>query len=106
MSYKVEVWDWRERKKMEKVQERYGKWVSGIEWEKLEYTVREELKWDKLRIKATKRTRGFEERLRTGKGSGWAKRCKEVKRKGITGKGKSKLEKKRKKFMEERGKAR
>lgn len=44
MSYEVEVWGWREREKMEKVQERYGRWVLGIDWKTPEYMVREELK--------------------------------------------------------------
>lgn len=103
ISYGTEVWGWREREKMEKVQEKYGRWVLRIEWEALGYMVREELKWDKLIIRAAKRAWDFEERLREGKGSGWARRClKEVERRGITGESKSKWEKERRKFMEER----
>lgn len=50
--------------------EKYGRWVFGVEWETPEYIIREELKWDKLKMRAAKRTCGFEERLRAGKGSG------------------------------------
>lgn len=30
MSYKVEVWGWNEKERM---QERYGRWVLGLDWE-------------------------------------------------------------------------
>lgn len=50
------------------------------------YMFREELKWDKLRMRVAKKAWDFEERLKAGKGSGWArnlkKRKKEYNRKG------------------------
>lgn len=53
--------------------------------------IKEELKWEKLRMRAAKRAWGFKEKLRAGKGSGTARRClEEVERRGITGEGKSK----------------
>lgn len=54
----------------------------GIEWETPVYLVREELKWEKLRLRTAKRAWGFEERLRAGKGSGWARCLEEVERRG------------------------
>lgn len=38
-------------------------------WETLGYIVREELKWEKLRLRGAKKAWRFEERLREGKES-------------------------------------
>lgn len=54
-------------------------------------------------MRAAKRSWSFEESLRVGKGSGWARTCfEEVEKREITGEGRSKWEKERRKFMEER----
>lgn len=31
MSYRVEVWSWEERKSMERLEERYMRWVLGVD---------------------------------------------------------------------------
>lgn len=71
-SYKMKVWGWNKRERM---QERYGKWVLGLDWETPGYIVRKVLKWEKLRLRGAKKAWRFKERLREGKGSKWARRC-------------------------------
>lgn len=83
MGYGVEIWGWRERERIERVQERYGRWVLGLDWETPGSMLREELKMDKLRLRGAKRAWWkYEERLREGKGSEWARRCLEEIRRG------------------------
>lgn len=63
----------------------------GVDWETLEYMVREEVKLDKLRLRGAKRAWGYEERLRVGKGSEWARRClREIEARSETGEERSK----------------
>lgn len=38
MSYRVKVWGWNERERMEKMQQRYGRWILGLDWETSGYT--------------------------------------------------------------------
>lgn len=52
VEYRVEIWGWKERKELEGLQERYLKWVLGVEWGKLGYMVRDELQRVKLRCRA------------------------------------------------------
>ncbi|KYN14003.1 hypothetical protein ALC57_13794, partial [Trachymyrmex cornetzi] len=66
-SYGPEIWGWKERESVERLQERYLRWVLGVEKGTSGYMVREELQREKLRVKAGKRAWTFEERL---KGSG------------------------------------
>lgn len=73
------------------MQERYGRWVLGLEGWTPGYMVREELKREKLVLRGAERAWRYEERLREGKGSIWARRCLvEREEKGMGGKGKSK----------------
>ncbi|KYN20693.1 hypothetical protein ALC57_06952 [Trachymyrmex cornetzi] len=67
--YGVEIWGWKEREAVESLQERYLRWVLGVERRTPGYLVREELQREKLRAKAGKRAWAFEERLRRGDGS-------------------------------------
>ncbi|KYN21797.1 hypothetical protein ALC57_05823 [Trachymyrmex cornetzi] len=69
--YGVEIWGWKERETVESLQERYLRWVLGVERRTPGYWVREELQGEKLRAKAGKRAWAFEERLRRGVGVGW-----------------------------------
>lgn len=86
----MEVWGWNE----ERMHERYGRWVLGLDWETPEYIVREELKWKKLRLRGVKKAWKFEKRLKEGKESKWVKRClKEIEKRNETGEGKSRWEK-------------
>lgn len=66
--------------------------------------IRKELKMDKLNLKGARRTWNFKERPRLGKETRWPKIClEEIERKGVSGEGKSKWEKERKKFMKKQG---
>lgn len=69
VGYEVEVWGWKEREKMEKLQERFLRWVMGVEERTPGYMVREEIKKEKLRSRTERRAWGFEERLMKGGGS-------------------------------------
>lgn len=41
--YDVEIWGRSERKRMDKMQERYARWFLGVDWETPGYIEREEL---------------------------------------------------------------
>lgn len=60
---------------MEKMEERYLKWVLRMDRKTLEYLVREKLQKDKLRERAGRRAWGYERRLEEGKGSELARSC-------------------------------
>lgn len=60
---------------MEKMKERYLKWVLGMDRRTREYLVREKLQRDKLRERAGRRAWGYERRLQGGKGSELARSC-------------------------------
>lgn len=60
---------------MEKMEERYLKWVLGMDRRTREYLVREKLQRDKLRERAGRRAWGYERRLQEGKGSELARSC-------------------------------
>lgn len=51
----VELWGWREREMIEKLEEKYLRWVLGVDSKTPEYMVREELQRDKLRGRAGRR---------------------------------------------------
>jgi hypothetical protein len=56
--YGAEIWRWKEQEEVEKVQEKYLRWVPGQEWtekRQVTYMVREEYKRNRLRVKAGKR---------------------------------------------------
>jgi len=57
MGYGVEVWDWKEKEELEKLEERYLRWVLGVKRRTPWYLVREELQRDKLSIRAGRRMR-------------------------------------------------
>lgn len=75
MSYGVEVWGWKEREKMERLEESFISWVLGVERSTPGYMVREEIQREKKRGKAGRRAWNFEERLRQGRGSDIARKC-------------------------------
>jgi len=74
-SYGVEIWGWREREEIERLQERYLRWVLGVDSRTPGYLVREEVQREKLRSVAGKRAWKFEERLERGEGSVLAQLC-------------------------------
>jgi hypothetical protein len=75
MSYGVKIWDWKEREGMERLEERYLRWVFGLDSKTPGYIVREEIKRNKLRERAGRRAWGFEKRLEEGKGSVLTRIC-------------------------------
>jgi len=68
---------------MERMQERYLRWMMGVGWRVPGYMIKEELQRDKLRGRAGRRAWGFEERLAEGRGSELARRCWEEMRERI-----------------------
>ncbi|XP_043264091.1 uncharacterized protein LOC122404226 [Colletes gigas] len=73
--YGVEVWGWKEREAMERMQERYIRWSLGVDWRTPGYMVREETKRMKLRTGAGERAWRYEEKLGRGEGGEWARWC-------------------------------
>jgi hypothetical protein len=57
LMYGAEIWGWKEQEEVERVQEKYLRWVLGVERETPEYIVREEWERSKLRMKAGKNGR-------------------------------------------------
>jgi hypothetical protein len=62
LMYGAEIWGWKEQE-VERVQEKYLRWVLGVDRETPGYIVREECKRSKLRVKAGKRAAKFEDRM-------------------------------------------
>jgi len=102
VAFGAEIWGWREWDKIERVQERYMRWVLGLDGRTPGYMVREEGKREKMRTRLERRAMGYEERLEKGGGGEWARKCwEEVKRRGEEGD--SKWERQRRDFYRERG---
>ncbi|KYN00520.1 hypothetical protein ALC62_08717 [Cyphomyrmex costatus] len=49
MLYGAEIWGWKERETIEKLQEKYIRWTLGLDWRTPAYMVREEVKWELAR---------------------------------------------------------
>jgi hypothetical protein len=60
LMYGTEIWGWKEQEEVEKVHEKYLRWVLG---ETPRYIVREECKRSKLKLKAGKRAAKCEDRM-------------------------------------------
>lgn len=104
VAYGVEIWGWKEREKIERLQERYLRWLLGVSRMTPGYMVREELQREKLRTRAGRRAWRMEERLAEGRGSELARRCwEEVREKAGRGGKLSEWERERQSFFEERG---
>jgi len=63
MEYGVEIWGWKEREELERLEERYLRWLLGVEGKTPGYLVREELQREKLCIRAGRRAWEYERRL-------------------------------------------
>ncbi|XP_024883827.1 uncharacterized protein LOC112462336 [Temnothorax curvispinosus] len=69
LSYGAEIWGWREREGIERMEERYIRWVLGADVRTPWYLMREELQREKLRGRAGMRAWRFEKKLEEGGGS-------------------------------------
>jgi len=99
LSYGVEIWGWKEREEMERLQERYMKWVVGVERRTPGYLVREELQREKLRSRARTRIWNFEERLIGGGGEEISRWClEEIRKRMERGKELGRWEEERREF--------
>jgi len=104
LSYGVEVWGWEEREGIEKTEERYMRWLLGVEKRTLWYMMREELQKEKLRGRAGRRAWEFEKRLEEGRGGGLARDClEEIRERFREERTLTCWEREREKFFEERG---
>lgn len=80
MGYGMEIWEWKEREELEKIEERYLRWLLSVERRTPGYLVREELQREKLCIRAGRRTWEYKEK----RNSEWKKeRMEFFERKGI-----------------------
>ena len=70
LGYGAEVWGWKEREEVERVQEKFVRWTLGVDWRTPGYMVREEVKRMKLRTWAGRRAWRYEEKLSRGQGGG------------------------------------
>ncbi|XP_036148384.1 uncharacterized protein LOC118647469 [Monomorium pharaonis] len=104
MGYGVEIWGWKERDSLERLEERYLRWMMGLDWHTPGYMVREEMLRDKLRGKAGRRAWKYEKRLEEGGGSELARKClEEIKLRDRSGKVGSGWEEERRNFWLDRG---
>lgn len=75
MAYGVEIWGFKEWRAVEGVQEKYIRWVLGLEWNTPGHIVREEGKINKFRIVTGGRAMSFEEKMIRGEGKELLKEC-------------------------------
>jgi hypothetical protein len=68
MLYGAEVWGWKEREEVEKIQDRFLRWSLGLDWRTPGYMVREEVKREKIRPEAGKRAVKYKGKLERGEG--------------------------------------
>jgi hypothetical protein len=61
--YGAEIWGRKEQEEVERAQEKYLRWMLGVDRETPGYIVREECNRSKLRVKAGKRAAKFEDRI-------------------------------------------
>lgn len=104
MGYGVKIWGWEKRKSIEKVEERYLRWVMEVDVITPGYIVKKKLKREKIRSRAGRRALRYKKRLEEEKRGQLARLCwKELKKKGRKGKIKLGWEEKRRRFFRERG---
>lgn len=71
VGYGVEIWGWREREEVERLHERFLRWVLGVENRTPGYMIREELKREKIRSRAGRRAWRYERGWKRGEGESW-----------------------------------
>lgn len=102
VSFRAEIWGWKEWEEVERLQERYIRWVLGVDGRTPGYMMREESKREKMRTKMGSRAVRYEERLEKGGEGKWARKCwEEVKNKRKEGE--SVWEEQRNNFYKVRG---
>jgi len=93
---------WKEWEKVERLQERYIRWVLEVDGRTPGYIVKEERKRKKMRTRLGRRAMGYEEKIEKGGGSECVKICwEEIRKRGE--KELSRWETKRRDFYRERG---
>lgn len=103
MGYGAEIWGWGEREGMDRLEERYLRWVLRVDGRTPGYLEREELQRESLRGTVGRRAWEFEKKLSEGGGSGLARPCwEEIRGRFREGKVKSEWERERRKFFEDR----
>lgn len=103
LGYGAEIWGWQKRKRIESLEERYLRWLFGVEAKTPGYLIREEIQREKLRGKAGRRA-WFERRLVEEGESELARECwEEIKARFREGKTGGDWEREREGFFEERG---
>ncbi|KMQ81435.1 hypothetical protein RF55_26332, partial [Lasius niger] len=75
LGFGAEIWGWKEREKVERVEEKFLRWILGVDWRTPGYMIREEMQRNKLRGRAARRAWNFEKRLEEGKGGELARKC-------------------------------
>lgn len=104
MGYGVEIWDWEEREGMERLQDRYLRWLLGVEWGTPGYMIREEIQRDKMRGRMGRRAWSYKKKLEEGKGGILARKClEEIRRRIMKEEASSTWEEERKGFFSKRG---
>jgi len=89
---------------LERLKERYLRWLFGLDSKTLGYLIREKIKRNKLRERAGSRAWSFEKRLEMGLGSELTRICwKEMRERSREGRTGSTWEVERKEFFERRG---
>ena len=68
LGFGAEIWGWKELGEIERVQEKYLRWVLRVEWKTPGYMVREESKKDKMRLRMGRRAVRYEEKIRGERG--------------------------------------
>lgn len=75
VGFGAEIWRWKEWEKVERLQEKYMKWILGMDGRMSGYMIKEEGKREKMRTRMGRRAMGYKEKLEGGGGSECARKC-------------------------------
>ncbi|KMQ85710.1 hypothetical protein RF55_15573 [Lasius niger] len=104
LGYGAEIWGWKEREKIERVKEKFLRWILGVDWRTPWYMIREEMQRDKLRGRAARRASNFEKELEEGKRGGLTRKyLEEIKKNLVKNRAMLEWERERKEFFREKG---
>jgi len=82
LMYGVEIWGWEEKTEIESLQERYMRWILGLDRWTPGYVVREELKLENISIEAGYRALKFQEKMKRQAGDKLLRECRRENAKG------------------------